>query len=87
MYLAGLVAVLILTAAPVDGYPNGAPKFTCGRMLPSPDAGNAGHGAAPTTDVEFPYEVTFNKTSFESGDKVDGKFSFRHKQFCKIWRM
>ena len=62
-----------MTAVAMDGFPNGAPKFTCVRMLPSPDMGNAGHGAAPPTNVEFPYEVIFNKTSFVAGDTVDGK--------------
>ena len=74
MYLAGLFVLLV--TATVDGWPGGAPVDACANMTPSPDTGNNGHGATPTTNDEFPYEMTFSKTCFAEGDTIDGKLRF-----------
>ena len=74
MYLAGVIVLLV--TATVDGWPGGAPVDACANMTPSPNPGNNGHGADPNTDDEFPYEVTFSKTCFAEGDKINGKLRF-----------
>ena len=70
LYLAGLM--VLLGAATVHGWPNGAPVTACADMTPPSNGGDAGHGTNPQTTT-FPYEVTFSKTCFKAGDTVDGK--------------
>ena len=65
------VFLVLLAVTAVHGYSNGAPTTACQEMTPNA-ASSGGHGANPS-GATFPYQITFSKTCFKSGDSVDGK--------------